>query len=54
MEILTILVLLTAVICQANYIKACIVHIKALENTIIRLSNENSDLVKELKNREQS
>ena len=49
MEILTILVLLTAVICQANYIKECIAHIKALEKNIIRLSNENSNLVKELK-----
>ena len=52
MTILTILILLFTVLCQSNYIKACIVHIKALENTIIRLSNENSDLVKELKKRE--
>ena len=52
MRLLIILIQLLAILIQANYIKACIVHIKALENTIIRLSNENSDLVKELKKRE--
>ena len=51
MEILTILVLLTAVICQSSYIKEMRKHMKECEKTIIRLSNENSDLVKELKKR---
>lgn len=52
MEILTILVLLTAVICQASYIKEMRKHMKDCEKTIIKLNNENSDLVKELKKRE--
>ena len=51
MEILTILALLTAVICQASYIKEMRKHIEEYGKTIIRLSNENSDLIKELKKR---
>lgn len=52
MRLLIILIQLLAILIQANYIKEMRKHMKECEKTIIRLNNENSDLVKELKKRE--
>lgn len=52
MRLLIILIQLLAILIQANYIKEMRKHMKDCEKTIIRLNDENSSLVKELKKRE--
>ena len=49
MRLLIILIQLLAILIQANYIKEMRKHMKDCEKTIIRLNNENDDLIKRIK-----